>query len=399
MKMRAIKPARRTAKVAYAIRDIVVLAEKVARQGREMLYLNIGDPNLFDFRTPAHIIEATYRALRDNQNGYAPSSGIPEAREAIAREARKKGINAIRNVFVTTGATEAIDICFAALADRGENLLVPSPGYPTYSAILNKFEVEPRDYVLDEGNRWQPNLEDIESKIDRKTRGIVLINPNNPTGTLCDEETVRGIVRLAREHNLVIFSDEIYDRLILDGGKYVSPAALDNNVPVVTLSGLSKNYLAPGFRVGWAVISGDEKILQDYIEGVNKLLRARLCANHPEQWAIKPALEGDQSHLAETNAKLSRRRDLTMEMLNAIPGISCLKPEGAFYAYPRIELPISDDDFVRRLIEEYGVVTVPGTGFGQAKGTKHFRVVFLPPEDVLEKAYRKIADFCRRLIS
>jgi len=397
MKTRSIKPALRTSRVTYAIRDIVVLAEKVARQGQEMLYLNIGDPNLFDFRTPAHIIEATCRAMRENQNGYAPSSGVPEARDAIAREAKKKGIASIRDVFVTTGATEAIDICFAALADRGENLLIPSPGYPTYSAILNKFEVEPRDYVLDEGNRWQPSLEDIEKKIDRKTRGIVLINPNNPTGALCDEETVRGIVRLALRHSLVIFSDEIYDRLILDGGKYVSPAALDRDVPVVTLSGLSKNFLAPGFRVGWAVISGDEKVLRDYIEGVNKLLRARLCANHPEQWAIRPALEGDLSHLEKTNAKLSRRRDLTVEMLNAIPGISCVKPEGAFYAYPRLEIPISDDAFVRRLIEECGVVTVPGTGFGQAKGTKHFRVVFLPPEDVLEKAYRKIADFCSRL--
>ncbi len=395
MTNRSIKPASRTSRVAYAIRDIVVLAEKVARQGKEMLYLNIGDPNLFDFRTPPHIIEATYRALRENQNGYAPSSGVPEAREAIAREAQRKGIRSVRDVFVTTGATEAIDICFAALADRGENLLIPSPGYPTYSAILNKFEVEPRNYVLDEGNRWQPALEDIEKKIDRKTRGIVLINPNNPTGALCDEETVRGIVRLALKHNLVIFSDEIYDRLILDGGRYASPAALDADVPVVTLSGLSKNYLAPGFRVGWAVISGDARVLGGYLEGVNKLLRARLCANHPEQWAIRPALEGDQSHLAETTAKLSRRRDLTVKMLNSIPGITCVKPEGAFYAYPRIELPISDDDFVRRLIEECGVVTVPGTGFGQAKGTKHFRVVFLPPEDVLEKAYRKIAAFCR----
>ena len=396
MKRQRLKPARRTENITYAIRDVVVLADEIARKGKEMMYLNIGDPNQFDFRTPPHIIEATCRALLDNRNGYAPSSGIEEARKAIAEDSRRKGVKNVLDIFITTGATEALDICFAALADAGDNVLVPSPGYPTYSAILRKFGVEDRPYNLDEGNNWQPAVDDLSGKIDERTRAIVLINPNNPTGALYSDEIIREIVRLAREHNLVIFSDEIYDRLVLDGKKHIPPASLSGEVSVVSLNGLSKNYLAPGFRIGWGVVSGEEAILRDYIEAINKLLRARLCANQPGQWAIKPALEGDQSHLEEMKAKLTRRRDLSVKMLNEIPGISCAKPEGAFYAFPRLDIDKSDDDFARQLVIETGVVVVPGHGFGQQPGSKHFRVVFLPPEEVLEKAYRKIAEFFRR---
>ncbi len=393
MKNRAIKPARRTEKITYAVRDVILLAEEAARQGREMTYLNIGDPNKFDFRTSPEIIDAVHRAMLDNRNSYAPSSGIEEAREAIRESARSKGITSIRDVFVTTGASEAIDICLTALLNQGDNVLIPAPGYPLYSAIINKLEAEPRFYYLDEADGWQPDLEDIASRIDGKTRGIVVINPNNPTGAVYPEEALRGIIALAREHNLVIFSDEIYDSLILDGGEHIATASLDPGAAVITLNGLSKNYLAPGFRIGWGIASGPEELTADYLEAVNKLLRARLSASHPVQWAIKPALEGVQGHLVEARRKLSRRRDITVEMLNAVEGISCVAPEGAFYAFPRLEIPVDDSEFVGELIKATGVVVVPGSGFGQREGTNHFRVVFLAPEPVLERAYRAIGRF------
>jgi len=388
-----IAPARRTEKITYAVRDIVVLANQVAKQGKEMLYLNIGDPNAFDFQTPRHIIEATYQAMLRNMNGYAPSSGVEEARDAIARAARAKGIDSILDLFITTGASEAIDVCLTALANEGENVLIPSPGYPLYGAILHKLGVRPNEYYLDEESDWQPDVRDIAKKIDRKTRAIVLINPNNPTGALYRQEVLQRIVELALKHRLVIFADEIYDKLIFDGLRHISIAALNPEAPVVTLNGLSKAYLVPGFRIGWGIVSGKAEWLRDYVEAINKLLRARLCANHPEQWAIKPALEGDQSHLQDVMARLTTRRDLTVRMLNAIPGISCVKPEGAFYAFPRLAVRGSDDEFVRALIRETGVVVVPGSGFGQKPGTKHFRVVFLPPEGTLESAYRRIGEF------
>jgi len=392
---RKIKPAARTRDITYAVRDIVVLAQEVAAGGKQMLYLNIGDPNQFDFRTPGHIVEAAHRAMENNDNGYAPSSGIPAAREAIEARARQKGISNVLDIFITSGVSEAIDVCFTALADAGQNILIPTPGYPLYSAVLNKLGVRPNRYYLDEGNGWQPDLDDIREKIDPGTRGIVLINPNNPTGSVCTEETLREIILLAREHGLVIFADEIYDQLVLEQKEHRSVAALDAEAPVITFNGLSKAYLVPGWRIGWGVASGDGEIMGAYLEAVNKLLRARLCANHPEQYAIAPALQGDQSHLEEMKSRLVRRRDLTVNMLNAIEGISCVRPEGAFYAFPRLEIEGTDWDFVRALIQETGVVVVPGGGFGQRPGSQHFRVVFLPPEEVLEQAYDQIGRFMK----
>ena len=236
----------------------------------------------------------------------------------------------------------------------------------------------------------------MKNKVNDKTRAIILINPNNPTGTNWSESTLKQIIDLALKHNLVIFSDEIYDKLLFEGEKHISIAALNKDVPVITFGGLSKNYLVPGFRIGWGIVSGDKNLLADYIEAINKLLRARLSANHPEQYAIPAALDGDQSHLAEANRKLTKRRDITVEMLNAIPGISCVKPEGAFYAFPRLHMNQPDNHFVAELINETGVVVVPGMGFGQKPNTQHFRVVFLPPENILEKAYKKIRDFSEK---
>jgi len=296
-------------------------------------------------------------------------------------------------VFVTTGASEAIEICLSALVNSGENVLIPEPGYPLYNAIVAKLQAVENPYYLDENNGWQPNLEDIASKINKKTRAIVLINPNNPTGSVCDEKTMRGIIKLAHEHNLVIFADEIYDKLILDGGSHVSIASLDPEVSAITFNGLSKSYLAPGFRIGWGIVSGRKAVMNEYVEAINKILRARLCANHPIQFGIEPALGPNQEHLKEVIPKLRRRRDITTDRLNSIPGISCVAAKGAFYAFPRLHIKESDEIWVRELIQETGVVVVPGTGFGQVPGTRHFRVVFLPTEDVLDKAFGQIERF------
>ena len=398
MNLKKITPAVRTNHITYAVRDIVVLADEVAKTGKEMLYLNIGDPNLFDFQPPAHLVKATYEAMIKNLNGYAPSSGIKEAISAIEREAERKGISNVHDIFVTTGASEAIDICLTALVNDGENVLTPTPGYPLYTAIASKLSLMENPYYLNEENGWLPDIDDIKSKINKKTKAIILINPNNPTGSLYTFGNLQKIIDLALENDLVIFADEIYDKLLFDGKKHVSIASLNKDVSCVTFGGLSKNYMVPGFRIGWGIVSGRKEILSDYIEAINKILRARLSANHPEQYGIKISLEGDQSHLVEANKKLTSRRDMTVEMLNSIPGISCVKPEGAFYAFPRLHMEQPDNHFVSELIKETGVVVVPGSGFGQVPGSRHFRVVFLPNEKILEKAYKSIGEFFQKYL-
>ncbi len=393
MKTKQIESSRRTANITYAVRDVLLIADEVAKSGKEMLYLNIGDPNIYDFAPPGHMIEDTYKAMLDNHNGYSPSSGIKPALEAIEKEAEKKGITNIQDMFITTGASEAIDICLTALVNDGENILTPTPGYPLYTAIQSKLEMVANPYYLDEKNGWQPDIEDIKKKVNDKTKAIVLINPNNPTGSNYSVESLQQIIDIALEHNLVIFADEIYDKLLMDGVEHTSIASLNSEVPIITFGGLSKNYMVPGFRIGWGVVSGNKNVLAKYLEAINKILRSRLSANHPEQYCIAGALGGNQDHLTVAMEKLVRRRNMTVEMLNAVPGISCVKPEGAFYAFPKLDIKNSDNHFVAELIKETGVVVVPGTGFGQVPGTNHFRVVFLPPENILEKAYKSIGDF------
>ena len=396
MDQKKIVPAIRTDNITYAVRDIVVLANEVAKSGKEMLYLNIGDPNLYDFQPPQHLVKATYDAMMKNLNGYAPSSGIKEAVTSIEKEAERKGITNIHDIFVTTGASEAIDICLTALVNDGENVLTPTPGYPLYTAIASKLSMMENPYYLNEDNGWLPDIDDIKTKINSKTKAIILINPNNPTGSLYTKKNLQAIIDLALEHDLVIFADEIYDKLLFDGKKHISIASMNKDVSCITFGGLSKNYMVPGFRIGWGIVSGRKEILSDYIEAINKILRARLSANHPEQYGIKISLEGDQSHLVEANAKLTSRRNMTVEMLNSIDGISCVKPEGAFYAFPQLHGIESDAHFVAELIKETGVVVVPGSGFGQVPKTNHFRVVFLPNERILEKAYSSIGSFLKK---
>jgi len=392
MALSKIIPAKKTENVKYAIRDIISLADQVAKTGKKMYYLNIGDPNIYDFTTPDTVVEATCKAIRDNKNGYAPSSGIKPAIDAIRLDAENKGIKNILDAFVTNGASEAIEICLSALLNQGENFLMPTPGYPLYTAVQSKLELEPNPYYLDESNGWQPDIDDIRSKINARTRAIVLINPNNPTGSVCKPETLLELVKLAKEHNLVIFADEIYDKLIFDGKQMTSIAALDAEVSCITFSGLSKNYVAPGFRIGWGVVSGKQEILGDYVEAINKLLRSRVSSNHPEQYAIVPALQGDQSHLADMVKKLEQRRNIMLDAFAEIDGIDLVSPEGAFYAFPSIDLE-DDNHFVTELIKETGVIVVPGAGFGQRPGSSHFRIVTLPQEDVLRSAFKLIAEY------
>ncbi len=388
-----IKPAIRTDNITYAVRDIVVLANEVAKTGKEMLYLNIGDPNQFDWEPPKHLIDATYEAMKKNLNGYSPSSGIKQAVDAISQEAEKKDIENIQDIFVTTGASEAIEICLTALVNDGENVLTPTPGYPLYTAIQSKLQTIENPYYLDEENGWQPDIEDIKNKLNSKTRAIILINPNNPTGSNASPETLKQIIELAIEHNLVIFADEIYDKLLMDGKVHTSIASLNSEVPMITFGGLSKNYMVPGFRIGWGIVSGNNAVLKDYIEAINKILRARLCANHPAQYGIAPSLLGDQAHLVEAVKKLTKRRDMTVDSMNSIDGITCVAPEGSFYAFPRLHNVSNDFHFAVELLKETGVVVVHGSGFGQKPGTQHFRIVFLPPENILDKAYKAISDF------
>lgn len=388
-----ILAATRVEHVRYAIRDIAVLAEQLAREGKQILPLNIGDPLKFDFETPPHVTEAATRAMRDGKNGYAPSLGVTEAREAVRREAERKGLTNIRDVFIAQGVTEAVDLVLSALVNPGESVLTPSPEYPLYSAVLARLGAQPNTYDLDEENGWEPDLDHMGRRIFAGTRALLIINPNNPTGTVYSRATLEAVAELARRNNLAIIADEIYDKLVLDGEPHVSIAALAPDVPTITFGGMSKPYLVPGWRIGWGIVTGDAAAVEPWLEGIRKLLRARLCGNHPFQYAIRPALEGPQDHLPKVLEKLRRRRDLTVEWARSAPGVSLVEPHGAFYAFPRLEIGVSDEEFVKQLLLEKQVMLVHGSGFGERPGTRHCRIVFLPDEATLQRAYASLTEF------
>ena len=380
----------------YAIRDIMVVAQQAQAAGKQLLRLNIGDPPAFDFVTPRHVVEAAFEAMLAGNTGYAPSSGIAEALRAIRAECERDGIRSIQEVFVSAGVSEAIEVCIAALLNPGENLLIPSPGYPLYEAALLKLGGEPVAYQCDEQDGWQPDLDDMARQVNSRTRGIVVINPNNPTGAVCRRDTLSGILEIAARHGLVVFADEIYNKLLLDPLEHVPLGSLTEDLPIVTFNGLSKAYLAPGFRMGWIVVSGPQQGLVQYREAIAKMLRVRLSAHHAAQFSIPAALEGSQQHLPGVIEKLRRRRDLTVSLLNAIPKVNCVPPRAAFYAFPRIDIARPDSEFVMDLVRETGVLVVPGSGFGQAPGTQHFRMVFLPPEETIQKALHLLGDFLQK---
>jgi len=405
--MRPIVPAERTEHVTYAIRDIVVKAKQLERRGKKILYLNIGDPPVYDFETPRELrqlvmekIEKSNAGTVGNVSTYCDSMGILEAREAVAHYAVTKNIKNVTadDVIIANGASEAITLAIAALINPSDNIMTPAPGYPLYSGQIPVYHGELNPYNLNEDNNWQIDFDELESRVNTRTKAIVVINPNNPTGANYSQQSLLNIIEFARRHNLIIFADEIYDKLLFEGQKHISIAALAEDVPVITFGGLSKNYIMPGWRVGWAVFSDPAKVMADYREAVNKLLRARLCSPHPQQYMVAPALTGGDAHLPSIMAKLTRRRDLTVKMLNAISGITCVKPGGAFYAFPKVQLPpgINDEKYVLDLLEETGVLVVYGSGFGQKDGTNHFRIVFLPDEQILAQAYQLIGEFTER---
>jgi len=391
-----VMAASRMINVRYAIRDLAVAAEEVAREGHEILYLNIGDPCKFDFHTPPHMIEAVLKAMVDGHNGYADSLGIKPAIDAIRNQAERHGFRDIQSIFIGYGSGEVIDSCLTALLNPGDNVLTPSPEYPLYGAILAKLDCPVNAYELDEDNGWQPDVEDIARKINSRTRAILLITPNNPTGAVYSKRTLEKILELAREHGLMIFADEIYDKLIFDPEeKHVSIATLATDVPIVTFNGLSKAYLVPGWRIGWAIATGPRAVLHPYMEAVHRLLRARLSAPHPFQHAIKPALEGPQDHLDVMLRKLKRRADLTVQWAKRTPHVKLIAPKGAFYAFPTLHIPEDDLTFVTDLLKQKYVLVVHGSGFGEKSGTRHIRIVFLPPEPVLSSAYDAMTEFIR----
>ena len=382
------------ANVRYAIRDLAVVADEVAREGHKILYLNIGDPCKFDFPTPPHMIEAVHRAMLDGHNSYGESLGIKPAVDAIRHEAEANGFKDIQSIFVGYGSGEVIDSCLTALVNHGENVLTPSPEYPLYGAVLAKLGAVPNAYDLDESNGWEPDVEDIKRRINPQTRAILLINPSNPTGAVMSLQTLEKVLEIAREHNLVILADEIYDKLIYEPGtEHISIATLAQDVPIITFNGLSKAYLVPGWRIGWAIATGPREALHHYLESVHRLLRARLSAPHPFQHAIKPALEGPQDHIPAMLEKLRRRAHITEDWAKRTPRVSLVKPKGAFYAHPSLDIPEDDLTFVTDLLKQKHVLVVHGSGFGQKPGTRHMRIVFLPQDDVLHAAYEKISDF------
>ena len=398
--MKPITKSAKLANVCYDIRGpIMDRARQMEEEGHKIIRLNIGNLAVFGFDSPEEIQQDMIRNL-PNSSGYSDSKGIFAARKAVMHETQKQGIKGVTldDIYLGNGASELIVMATNALLNDGDELLLPAPDYPLWTAATSLSGGTPVHYLCDEANGWMPNLADIRAKITPATRGIVVINPNNPTGALYSDELLLGIVEIAREHNLVIFADEVYDKVLYDGARHTALASLSQDMLTLTFNSLSKSYRSCGYRAGWMVVSGDKKPARDYIEGLNMLSNMRLCSNVPGQWAIQTALGGYQSinDLVAEGGRLRRQRDLAYELITAIPGVSCVKPSAALYMFPRLDpkmYPISDDrQFFLELLEETRVMLVQGTGFNWAT-PDHFRIVFLPHEDDLREAIGRIARF------
>ena len=396
----AIPVARRISGFVYAIRNIVAEARKVEAAGRKVRYLNIGDPITFGFRTPPHMIEAVERAMRDSHNGYAPSVGILPAREAVAGELTGRGmpVSADR-VVITSGTSEGIELTLTALAEGGDEVLIPSPTYPLYTAVLAKIGAVPVFYRKDPANGWMPDPDEIERQITPRTRALVVIDPNNPTGATYPAAIRRRLIEIADRHNIPLLADEVYGDLAYAGP--VPPmASLYPDAPIISFSSLSKAYLAPGWRAGWMAV-GRTTRLDDVLVGVKKLADGRLCSTGPMEYAIPAALTGDRSHEAGFRAALRERAELTVSRLNAIPGMHTVTPTAAFYAMPRVQLPpgVTDETYVLSLLRATGVLCVYGSGFGTRPEDGFFRVVFLANPAELSEIYGLVAGFTRDFLA
>jgi alanine-synthesizing transaminase len=380
----------------YAIRNIVAEARKVEASGRTVRYLNIGDPITFGFRTPPHMVEAVERAMRDGHNGYAPSVGILPAREAVAAECVGRGMPMSPDrVVITSGTSEGIELALTALAGPGDEVLIPVPTYPLYTAVLAKIGATAVCYRTDAARGWQPDVEHVRSLVTPATRALVVIDPNNPTGATYSAEARRALVDLADRHNFPLLADEVYADLAFDG-PVAALAAVNPDAPVITFSSLSKAYLAPGWRSGWLAVAGTHR-LDDVLAGIKKLADGRLCSTGPMEYALVAALTGDRSHQQIFRDALRERAALTHARLNAIDGISCVAPAAAFYAMPRVQLPPgrTDEDYVLGLLRATGVLCVYGSGFGTAPEDGFFRVVYLAAPSELSGIFDLVADFTR----
>lgn len=389
--------------VCYDIRGPVLeQAKKMEENGEKIIQLNIGNLAKFGFDAPEEVRQDVIRNL-SHSAGYCDSKGIFSARKAIMHYAQEKDIKGVTldDIFVGNGVSELIIMAMQALLNDGDEVLLPAPDYPLWTAAVSLAGGKAVHYLCDEENDWSPNLADIRAKITPQTKALVIINPNNPTGALYSKETLKAIAAIAHEHGLIIFADEIYDRVLYDGHQHISIASLINDVLVVTFNGLSKNYRACGYRVGWMVLSGNKAIAEDYISGLNMLASMRLCANVPGQWAIQTALGGYQSinELVAPEGRLCRQRNLAYDLITAIPGVSCSKPAAALYLFPKLDpaiYPIADDQqFIAQLLAEERVLLVQGSGFNWIH-PDHFRIVFLPYEEELRVAIQRIAAFLER---
>jgi alanine-synthesizing transaminase len=388
------------ANVCYDIRGPVMARSKqMEEEGQRIIKLNIGNLAPFGFDAPEEIQQDVILNL-PNSSGYSDSKGLFAARKAIMHYTQQKKITGVTidDIFIGNGASELIVMSMQGLLNPGDEVLVPAPDYPLWTAAVTLAGGTPRHYICDEANEWNPDLADMRSKITPNTRAIVVINPNNPTGAVYSDAILKDIIQLAREHNLIVFADEIYDKVLYDGVTHTSMASLADDVLFVTMNGLSKNYRACGYRSGWMVISGAKKSAQDYLDGLNILASMRLCSNVPGQYAIQTALGGYQSinDLVAPGGRLYKQRELAYQLLTAIPGVTCVKPKAALYMFPKLDpkmYPIKDDQkFILELLEAEKVLVVQGSGFNW-KHPDHLRIVFLPNSDDLTEAIGRIARF------
>ena len=398
-----MKPVRKSAKLAnvcYDIRGPVLQkARQMEEEGHKIIKLNIGNLAAFGFDSPEEIRQDIIRNL-PTAAGYTDSKGIFAARKAIMHYCQQKRIKGVtlEDIYVGNGVSELIAMAMNALLNDGEEVLVPAPDYPLWTAAISLSGGTPKHYLCHEMNGWLPHLADIRSKINRRTRAIVVINPNNPTGALYPDELLREIIDIARKHQLIIYSDEIYDKVLYDGARHTAIGSLSEDVLTITFNGLSKNYRSCGYRAGWMVVSGDKRHAQEYIEGLDMLASMRLCANAPGQHGIQTALGGYQSidDLVAEGGRMRRQRDVAYELISAIPGVTCVKPKATLYMFPRLDpkvYPIKDDQqFISELLQEEKVLLVQGSGFNWPH-PDHFRLVFLPHEDDLREAIGRIARF------